>query len=125
MKYIQTDKAPAAVGPYSQGTAKHGEMVFVSGQIPLVPETGEMVQGDIVEQAPQVFKNLLNVVWASGCSVNDIAKVTIFVTDMSRFKDINEVYSQFFTDHKPARAVVEVSALPLGALIEADCFCVR
>lgn len=120
MEFINTEKAPAAVGPYSQAVVANGA-VYCSGQIPLVPASGELISGDIVASTKQALSNLLAVVEASGASKETIAKVTIFVRDMGQFKTINGVYEEFFGSHRPARAVVEVSKLPLDAEIEMDC----
>jgi 2-iminobutanoate/2-iminopropanoate deaminase len=119
MKFTQTDKAPAAVGPYSQAV-EAGGFLFASGQIPLNPETGEMVAGGIREQTGQVLKNLEAVLQAAGVTWSQVVKVTIYLTDMSAFAEVNELYAQAMGDHRPARATVEVSALPKGALVEMD-----
>lgn len=120
MDFINTKKAPAAVGPYSQAVVVNGT-VYCSGQIPLVPETGELIGGDIVASTRRALTNLFAVVEAAGASIEGIAKVTIFVRDMGQFKTINGIYEEFFGNHRPARAVVEVSKLPLDAEIEMDC----
>lgn len=120
MEFINTEKAPKAVGPYSQATVANGT-IYCSGQIPLVPETGELIGGDIVASTERALTNLLAVVEAAGGAKETIAKVAIFVRDMGQFKTINGVYETFFGDHRPARAVVEVSKLPLDAEIEMDC----
>jgi len=98
-----------------------GEWVFLSGQIPLVPETGELVAGDFGEQARQVLKNLGQVLAAAGCSWKDVVSVDVFLTDLGRFAEFNGIYSEHLEGHKPARAVVEVKGLPRGALIEMKC----
>lgn len=116
---IQTDKAPAAIGTYSQAV-KAGNSVYLSGQIPLVPETMTMVSDDFTEQAHQVFKNLVAVCNAAGGQINDMVKVNIFLTDLGQFAKVNETMSQYFTQPYPARAAIEVSALPKGAQIEID-----
>lgn len=120
MEFIKTDKAPAAIGPYSQGV-KAGNMLFVSGQIPLVPETMEIIEGGITAQARQALNNMVNVVIAAGGTVNDIVKVNVYITDMASFGAINEVYAEIMGEHRPARAVVEVSALPKGVDFESEC----
>jgi reactive intermediate/imine deaminase len=116
---IQTDSAPAAIGTYSQAV-KVGTTVYLSGQIPLVPESMEMVSEDFTEQAHQVFKNLAAVCEASGGSLQHMAKVNIFLIDLSNFATVNEIMSQYFNTPYPARAAVQVSALPKGAQIEID-----
>ncbi len=119
-KVVTTVKAPAAIGPYSQGIAK-GPLLFVSGQIGMVPETGEIVSPEFSEQARQTLENLRQVVLAGGCEIKDIAAVDVFLVDMNKFSEFNEIYGQYFHDHKPARAVVEVSGLPRDALVEVKC----
>lgn len=116
---IQTDKAPAAIGTYSQAV-KAGTTVYLSGQIPLVAETMEMVSEDFVEQAVQVFENLKAVCDAAGGTTNDLVKVNIFLIDLGHFATVNEIMSRYFTKPYPARAAVQVSALPKGAQIEID-----
>ncbi|MCY7296250.1 RidA family protein [Alteromonas sp. a30] len=116
---IQTHKAPAAIGTYSQAV-KVGSTVYLSGQIPLVPETMEMVSDDFAEQAQQVFSNLKAVCEAAGGSINDMVKVNIFLTDLSQFATVNEIMSQHFDEPYPARAAIEVAGLPKGAQIEID-----
>ena len=116
---IHTDQAPQAIGTYSQAI-KSGTTVYLSGQIPLVPETMEMVSEDFAEQAHQVFKNIRAVCVAAGGSTADLAKVNIFLTDLSKFATVNEIMSQYIKPPYPARAAVQVSALPRGAQIEID-----
>ncbi|MFT2089520.1 RidA family protein [Paraglaciecola sp. 2405UD69-4] len=116
---IHTDKAPQAIGTYSQAV-KSGNTVYLSGQIPLVPETMEVISEDFVEQAHQVFKNVSAVCEAAGGTVNDLAKVTIFLVDLSKFALVNEIMSQYFDQPYPARAAVQISALPKGVQIEID-----
>ena len=116
---INTDKAPKAIGPYSQAI-KCGTTVYLSGQIPLVPETMEIVSEDFEQQAQQVFKNIQAVCEAAGGSTNDLAKVNIFLTDLSNFAKVNDIMSQYFSQPYPARAAVQVSALPKGVQIEID-----
>ncbi|MGY5798384.1 RidA family protein [Rheinheimera faecalis] len=116
---ISTDKAPAAIGTYSQAV-KIGTTVYLSGQIPLVPETMQMVSENFAEQTQQVFENLAAVCQAAGGSLNDMVKVNIFLTDLSNFATVNEIMSKHFSAPYPARAAVQVSALPRGAQIEID-----
>lgn len=116
---IETDQAPAAIGPYSQAV-KAGDMVFASGQIPLNPETGEMVDGDIREQTRQCMKNLQRVLEAAGSGLGKIVKTTVFIVRMEDFPLVNEAYGEFFPDAPPARACIEVSALPKGAQVEVE-----
>ena len=119
-KVIQTERAPAAIGPYSQAI-EIDKLLFVSGQIGLRPETGEMVSNDFAEQTKQVLANMNEVLLAAGRSKNDVAAVDVFLTDMGQFGEFNQIYEQFFAGHKPARAVVEVRALPRGAKVEVKC----
>ena len=116
---IHTDQAPAAIGTYSQAV-KSGNTVYLSGQIPLIPETMEMVEGGFAEQAEQMFKNLSAVCEAAGGSLQDIVKLNIYLTDLANFPIINEVMGQFFQQPYPARAAVGISQLPKGSLVEAD-----
>ena len=116
---IQTDKAPAAIGTYSQAV-KAGTTVYLSGQIPLVAETMEMVSDDFEAQAVQVFENIKEVCDAAGGTTNDLVKVNIFLIDLGHFATVNEIMSRYFTKPYPARAAVQVSALPKGAQIEID-----
>ena len=116
---IQTDRAPAAIGTYSQAV-KTGNTVYLSGQIPLVPETMTMVSEDFAEQAHQVFKNVSAVCEAAGGTVQDLAKVNIYLTDLSKFATVYEIMQQYFTQPYPARAAIGVSQLPKEAQIEID-----
>lgn len=116
---VQTDAAPAAIGPYSQAITS-GNLVFLSGQIPLDPETMELVAGGISEQAQQVFANLKAVADAAGSSLQDTVKLTIYLTDLGVFAAVNEIMAQHFEEPYPARATIQVSALPKGAAIEID-----
>lgn len=116
---IYTDKAPAAIGPYSQAIAL-GDWVFSSGQIPLHPETGEIVGATIEEQAHQVFKNLKAVLEQSGCTFNHIVKATVFITDMAEFPKLNSVYEEYLGQVKPARSTVAVRTLPKNVLVEIE-----
>ncbi|MDT0596348.1 RidA family protein [Glaciecola petra] len=116
---IQTNKAPAAIGTYSQAV-KAGNTVYLSGQIPLIPDTMNMVSESFEEQAHQVFKNISAVVEAAGGSTSNLVKVNIFLTDLGKFASVNEIMAQYFTEPYPARAAVQVSALPKAAQIEID-----
>jgi len=116
---IRTMMAPEAIGPYSQGI-KAGALVFCSGQIPMDPATGEIVSGGIGEQTKQVMDNLMVVLMTGGCSFDDVVKATVYLTDLNDFDAMNEVYGSFFGDAPPARATVQVSALPKGARVEID-----
>jgi 2-iminobutanoate/2-iminopropanoate deaminase len=119
IKQIQTKAAPAAIGPYSQAI-QAGDFVFYSGQIPLNPETGDVVAGGIVEQTHQVMTNMRAVLHASGRDFSDIVKTTIYLTDLADFTTVNEIYGECFTEIPPARACVQVAALPKGVSIEID-----
>jgi 2-iminobutanoate/2-iminopropanoate deaminase len=116
---IATDRAPAAVGPYSQAV-RAGGFVFTAGQIPLDPATGRLVEGGIEAQTRQVLTNLSAVLQAAGTSLADVTKTTVFLTDMGDFKAMNGVYAEFFPAAPPARSTVQVAALPLGARIEIE-----
>ncbi|HKJ20181.1 MAG TPA: RidA family protein [Woeseiaceae bacterium] len=116
---IHTNSAPAALGTYSQAI-KVGQFVFMSGQVPLVPETMEVVEGDFAARARQVFDNLRAVAEEAGGSLNDAVKITIFLTDLGNFATVNEVMAEYCDKPYPARAAVQVSALPKGVDIEAD-----
>jgi 2-iminobutanoate/2-iminopropanoate deaminase len=119
-KVIQTDKAPAAIGPYSQGIAA-GPWFFVSGQLGMDPDSGELVGSDIAAQSRQALENLQQIVMAGGGDLTDVVAVDVFLTDMGSFAEFNEIYQEFFSEHRPARAVVEVSALPREACVEIKC----
>lgn len=116
---IQTDKAPQAIGTYSQAV-KVGTTVYMSGQIPLVPETMEMVEGDIATNIRRVFDNLQAVAEAAGGSLKDVAKLNIFLTDLANFPIVNEVMAEYFEQPYPARAAIGVAALPKDAPVEMD-----
>ena len=120
MKLIQTEKAPSAIGPYSQATVVNG-MVYTSGQIALLPNgSDELLSADVATQTKQVLSNLREVLNAAGSSLQDVVKTTIFIADMDDFVTINEIYESFFIDHKPARSTVAVKTLPKNALVEID-----
>ena len=116
---IQTDKAPQAIGPYSQAV-KTGNTVYLSGQIPLIPETMELVDGDMEAQIRRVFDNLSEVAQSAGGSLADVAKLNVFLTDLSHFPLVNQVMAEYFQEPYPARAAVGVAALPKGADVEMD-----
>lgn len=118
MKSVFTKDAPAAIGPYSQGIIVNN-MFYSSGQIPLTAE-GELVTGSVEDQTHQVFKNLKAVLLAANASLDTVVKATVYIKDMNDFGAINEVYGQYFTDHKPARSCVEVARLPKDVLIEIE-----
>jgi len=120
---ISTDKAPGAIGPYSQAI-KTGGMVYCSGQIPIDPVTGEFVSNDVTEQTDQVLKNLSAVLEAAGTSLGNVVKTTVFLADMSDFAAMNEVYARYFGENKPARATVQAARLPREAKVEIDCIAV-
>ena len=120
---ISTENAPGAIGPYSQAV-KAGDMVFCSGQIPIDPSTGEFVSNDVAEQTRQVLKNLSAVLEAAGTDLNNVVKTTVFLADMNDFTAMNEIYAEFFSDNKPARATVQAARLPRDARVEIDCIAV-
>lgn len=122
MQYIQTDKAPQAIGPYSQAVSVNG-MVYTSGQIALTP-SGEMLESDISLQTHQVLKNLSAVLKEAGSSLEKVIKTTIFLDSMDDFVVVNEIYAHYFQSHKPARATVAVKTLPKNALVEIDAIAV-
>ena len=119
LEVIATDRAPAAIGPYSQAV-KCGGMLFCSGQIPLDPVTGELVDGGIARQCEQVMTNILAMLTAAGTGFNDVIKTTIYLVDMADFATVNEIYGNCFSGHKPARSTVAVKSLPRGALLEIE-----
>jgi len=119
MHIIHTKQAPKAVGAYSQAIS-HAGILYTSGQIGLIPDTGTMISSDVEAQAKQVTQNLSAVLHAAGATVNDIIKVTIFLVDMDDFPRVNTIYADWLGEHRPARATVAVAALPLGAQVEMD-----
>lgn len=119
MKFIHTDEAPSAIGPYSQAVAVDG-WLYTSGQIALDPISGEMVEGDFEAQAQQVLSNLRAVLKAAGCGFADVVKATVYVADMADFPRLNALYSQAMGAHRPARSTVQAAALPKGARVEID-----
>lgn len=119
LKKITTDKAPSAIGPYSQGVVANG-FLYTAGQIPLDPVAGKIVDGGIVEQTNRVMENLQEVLRGAGASWNDVVKTTVYLHDLSHFPTVNEVYGKWLGDARPARSTVQVTALPRGALVEID-----
>lgn len=120
---ISTENAPGAIGPYSQAV-KVGDFIFCSGQIPINPQTGEFVSDDVAEQTRQVLKNLSAVLAAAAATLNDVVKTTVFLADMNDFAAMNEVYAEFFSENKPARATVQAARLPRDARVEIECIAV-
>ncbi|MBD8016760.1 MULTISPECIES: RidA family protein [Planococcus] len=118
MNYVATDKAAAAIGPYSQGVVSGG-ILYSSGQIPLTA-SGELVEGTIADQTHQVFSNLKAVLAEAGSSLGDVIKTTVFIKDMNDFAEMNEIYAAYFGDHKPARSTVEVARLPKDVKVEIE-----
>lgn len=119
LKVIHTDKAPKAVGPYSQAI-KAGNFLFCSGQIPLDPETGKIVDGCVMCQTKQALMNAKAVLEEAGYALTDVAKVIVYLKNMGDFASVNEVYAEFFGEHKPARCAFQVAALPLDAMVEIE-----
>jgi 2-iminobutanoate/2-iminopropanoate deaminase len=123
LKQISTNKAPSAIGPYSQGIVANG-FLFTAGQIALDPVAGKIVEGGIVEQTERVMLNLQEVLKAAGASWGDVVKTTVYLNDLSHFPPVNEVYGKWLGDARPARSTVQVPALPRGALVEIDAIAV-
>ena len=121
---IKTENAPDAVGTYSQGILT-GEIIFTAGQIPLDPSTGEVVEGDFKARARRVLQNINGILEASGSSISNSVKLTVFLTDLSRFAELNEVFLEFFSENPPARSALEVSKLPLGVDVEIECIAIK
>jgi 2-iminobutanoate/2-iminopropanoate deaminase len=124
LKRIQTDKAPHAIGPYSQAIVAD-KLIFTAGQIPLDPKSGELVGSDIREQTKRVLDNLSAILEASGASLRSVVKTTVFLADMGEFAAMNEVYTTYFTDHKPARSTVQAARLPRDVKVEIDAIAVK
>jgi len=116
---VHTDKAPAAVGPYSQATKANGTL-YVSGQLGIIPSEGKLAEG-FEAQTKQALENLKAILTEAGSSLEKVLAVDVFVTDMGKFADLNAIYAAYFTEHKPARAAIEVAGLPLGGLVEFKC----
>jgi len=119
IKFINTSQAPGAIGPYSQAVIA-GEWVFASGQIPIDPATGEVIDGGIADQTDRVLKNLSAVLHEAGLSLDQVVKTTVYLADMGSFGEMNEVYAKHFGDHRPARATVQAAALPKNVGVEID-----
>lgn len=119
MRELSTDQAPASIGPYSQGI-RDGDRIFVSGQGPVDPETGEVVDGDVAAQTERTLRNVEAILEAGGASIADIVKVTVFLTDMDDYEAVNEVYGEFLRSPYPARSAVEVSDLPIAIDVEIE-----
>lgn len=119
MEAIQTEQAPLAIGPYSQGIKANG-FVFLSGQIPLVPETMQIIEGDIQAQTDRVFANIAAVLTAAGTTLDKVVKTTVFLADMNDFTAMNEVYARYFGDHRPARSTVQAARLPRDVRVEIE-----
>ncbi len=120
LKRVHTDRAPAAIGPYSQAIVVDG-WVYCSGQIPLDPESGELLMGSVAEQTEVVLTNLARVLEEAGSSLDHVVKTTVFLSDMNAFAEMNEVYARHFGDHRPARAAVQAGALPRFCDVEIEC----
>lgn len=121
-KVISTKNAPAAIGPYSQGTV-HNNTLYISGQLPIDPATGKIVEGSITNQTNQALENLRAIVEEAGTTLDNMLKVTILLTSMADFQEVNTAYSNYFINNPPARICYQVSALPLGAQVEIDGVC--
>jgi len=119
VEYVFTEKAPRPVGPYSQAV-RVGAWLFISGQIPIDPATGQIIKGDFKRASRQVLENIKAIVEAAGGILEDVVKVTVYMKDISKFSEFNEVYSEYFSKHKPARAVVGISKLPKDAELEVE-----
>lgn len=119
MRTISTDRAPKAIGPYSQGIAASG-FLFLSGQVPLDPGTGQLVQGTVQEEVTRVLENLKGVLEAAGSGLQRVVRTTVYLTSLEDFTAMNEVYARYFGEHRPARSTVQVVALPRGARVEID-----
>ena len=123
LKQVSTDKAPSAIGPYSQGIIANG-FLFTAGQIALDPKAGKIVEGGIEEQSERVMENLEDVLGSAGASWGDVVKTTVYLADLSHFPTVNEIYGRRLGDARPARSTVQVSGLPRGALVEIDAIAV-
>lgn len=119
MDYIATNDAPHAIGPYSQAV-RSGNMIFLSGQIPLDPKSGNLIEGDFPAQSRRVFENLRAVLRAAGADFKNVTRATVYLTDLGNFQTLNSIYAEYFGNHKPARSTVGVASLPRGAAVEID-----
>ncbi|MCD6105492.1 MAG: RidA family protein [Thermosipho sp. (in: Bacteria)] len=119
MEFLQPKNAPKAVGPYSIAVKSNG-FIFISGQLPIIPETGEMVKGDIKKATLVILKNIKNILEESGSSIEKIIKVNVYMMDISKFNEFNKIYAEFLGDHRPARAVIQVAGLPKNSDIEIE-----
>jgi 2-iminobutanoate/2-iminopropanoate deaminase len=119
VEHVKTDKAPAAIGPYSQGIIANG-FLFTAGQIAIDPASGQMVEGDIAKQTERVMENLNAVLSAAGLGWGDVVRTTVYLHDMAHFPTVNEIYGRIIGDARPARSTVQVTALPRGSLVEID-----
>ena len=124
-KIIATPNAPAAIGPYSQGVQACGNMVFVSGQLPFIPETGALLEGTVGEMTVQSMKNIQAILAEAGCTLADVVKTTIFLKDLNDFAEVNAAYATFFPENPPARACVQVAKLPRDAKVEIEAIAVK
>ena len=123
-RIISIQNAPKAIGPYSQGVALKN-LVFFSGQIAIIPATGKLVEGDVTVQTKQILSNIDNLLKSEGMTAENVVKTTVYITDMSEFGEVNAAYGAYFTFNPPARSCVEVSALPMGALVEIEIIAAR
>lgn len=123
-RIISTTNAPDAIGPYSQAIEKNG-ILFISGQIPIDPKTGQIIGNNIEQQAQQVLKNIIAILTEAGYAADDIVKTTCYLKDMNQFVEMNKVYATYFVDKAPARATIEVSRLPKDVLIEIDAIAIK
>ena len=124
-KIISTPNAPAAIGPYSQGMQTAGGLVFVSGQLPFIPETGALLEGTVGEMTVQSMKNIEAILKEAGCTLADVVKTTIFLKDLNDFAEVNAAYATFFPANPPARACVQVAKLPRDAKVEIEAIAVK
>lgn len=124
MQYHATEKAPKAIGPYSQAVS-HGQMIFTSGQIALDPEAGTIVEGDFATRARRVFDNLKAVLEVAGADFTDVVRATVYLTDLADFPTLNAIYEEYMGNHRPSRSTIGVAALPMGSPVEIDMIAVR
>ncbi|MGA7615536.1 MAG: RidA family protein [Thermoanaerobaculia bacterium] len=124
MQYFATENAPRAIGPYSQAVGR-GNTIYTSGQIPIDPATGKLVEGEFESLVRRVFENLRAVLDSAGASFDDVVKATVYLTDLGQFQKLNGIYAEYFGDHKPARSTVGVAQLPMGAPVEIDLVAVK